>query len=207
MSRLVHFTSDDISNFDRFYRANLVNSVTGYKPVNLVGTYSEDSVANLAIFTSAVHLGADPPLIGLVQRPVGEYSHTYKNISRTQFYTINHVHEAFIENAHLTSAKYPADESEFKACRLTEEKLPAFAAPFVRESMIKLGMKLIREIPITENNTLFLIGEILHLFVMEEALLEDGNVNLEVVNDVCATGLYTYNKVTRIQTFPYAKKK
>ena len=49
------------------------------------------------------------------------------------------------------------------------------------------------------------IGEIKHLFLPQEALQVDGNVDLTIVNDVCTTGLYTYNVVNNLATFPYAK--
>ena len=73
MAELKHFTRNEINDLERFYRANLINSITGYKQANLIGTYSPGGIANLALFTSAVHIGANPPLIGLVQRPIGEF--------------------------------------------------------------------------------------------------------------------------------------
>jgi len=205
MEKVRHFSTADIRNLERFYGANLINSITGYKPTNLIGTYSEGGIPNLALFTSVVHLGADPPLLGMVQRPVGEFSHTYKNIIKNGYYTINHVHEKFIAKAHYTSAKFDIDISEFDECGLTEEVYPEFQAPFVIESKIKMGMKFIREIPIEENNTIFILGKIEHLFVQESAILNDGNVDLNKVYDVCTSGLGTYHKVTKLKTFPYAK--
>ena len=50
---------DDIINLDRFYRINLINSITGIKPANLVGTKNNIS-ENLAIFSSLVHNGSNP---------------------------------------------------------------------------------------------------------------------------------------------------
>jgi flavin reductase (DIM6/NTAB) family NADH-FMN oxidoreductase RutF len=205
MNQLKHLSVNEIQDFERFYRANLINAITGYKPANLIGTYSEDGLANLAVFTSVVHLGANPPLIGFIQRPVGELSHTYKNIISQGYYTINHIHEDFIENAHYTSAKFDGQTSEFEACKLTEEKLEQFNAPFVKESRIKIGMRFVQEIPIELNNTILMIGQIEHVFVDEKIILDDGNLDLSSVRDVCTSGLYTYNKVQKIKTFPYAK--
>ena len=65
--------------------------------------------------------------------------------------------------------------------------------------------KLVKEIPIALNNTILMIGQIEHLFISEQAILNDGSVNLNCVNDVCITGLDTYHKVSNLKTFPYAK--
>ena len=61
--------SKKIAEFSKIYRLNLINSVTGYKPANLIGTKSRGGISNLAIFSSVVHLGSKPPLIGIVTRP------------------------------------------------------------------------------------------------------------------------------------------
>lgn len=205
MQKLKHFSSSEFKNLERFYRANLINSIGGYKPTNLIGTYSETGIANLGLFTSVVHLGANPALLGYIQRPVGEFSHTYKNIKKNNYYTINHVHEPFIEKAHFTSAKFDQNTSEFDSCKLTEEKLFEFKAPFVKECQIKIGMKLVKEIPINLNDTILIIGQIEHLLIRENAILEDGSIDLNSVNDVCTSGLDTYHKVSKLKTFPYAQ--
>ena len=205
MNKVKHLTLSEIRNLERIYLANLINSVSGYKHANLIGTYSEKGIANLALFTSVVHLGANPPLIGHIQRPVGEFSHTYKNLVSNKYYTINHVHGSFIEKAHYTSAKLDETKSEFEACKLTEERLIEFNAPFVKESKIKLGMSFVKEIPIELNNTILIIGQVEHLFVLEEAILEDGNIDLNLAMGVCVSGLQTYHAAVKLNSFPYAK--
>jgi len=205
MNTIKHISAPEIQKMDRFYRANLINSLSGYKPANLIGTYSKNGLANLALFSSVVHLGANPALLGHIQRPVGELSHTYKNIKRNRYYTINHVHESFIENAHFTSAKFADSISEFEAFKLTEEKLLDFNAPFVKESKIKIAMKFVQEIPIELNNTFLMIGLIEHIFIEKDTILKDGSVNLNIVNDVCISGLETYHKVSKIKSLPYAR--
>ena len=63
------WTAGDLASMAGPFRAMLMNSVTGFKPANVVGTTSAAGVPNLAIFSSVVHLGSDPPLVGLVFRP------------------------------------------------------------------------------------------------------------------------------------------
>ncbi len=201
-----HYTSREFGELGKIERANLINSVSGYKSANLIGTISESKQTNLAIFSSVVHIGANPPLLGFIMRPVAEVTrHTYENIKRTGVYTISHVHESFVEKAHYTSAKFNREVSEFAACKLTEEYLANFAAPFVAESRIKIGLKLVEEIPIRLNNTILIIGEIEHLIFPENALLENGNLDLNSVADVCISSLDTYHSIKEFAAFPFAR--
>ena len=52
-----HFSKSQINKMDKIYRLNLVNSCTGYKSANLIGTVSENGIYNVAIFSSITHLG------------------------------------------------------------------------------------------------------------------------------------------------------
>jgi flavin reductase (DIM6/NTAB) family NADH-FMN oxidoreductase RutF len=205
MSKRV-FSKAELAAMDGRFRTNLINSSTGYKPANLIGTKGMHGT-NLAIFSSAVHIGANPPLIGLIFRPVDDSPrHTYENIKSSGAYTINHVHRAFYRNAHFTSARFEQDESEFNGCLLNEEYLEGFPAPFVAESEIKLGVRLMEEIPITSNRTILVVGAIEILVVPDAALTDSGNIELAVVDDICISGLDTYNSVGKLETLPYAKK-
>ncbi|MRS60072.1 flavin reductase family protein [Larkinella terrae] len=204
----MHLTKEAIATTERIRRLNLINSVTGIKPANLIGTISENGESNLAIFSSVVHLGSNPALLGFIVRPDREAGqHTYDNIRKTGFYTINHVQESFIEQAHYTSAKFKRDESEFEKCQFTEEYLPDFIAPFVKESRLKLGMKLRQLIPIELNNTVLVIGEIEHLIVPDEAVDQEGHLDLSRISDVGISGLNSYYKLEKIAQFPYARPK
>jgi flavin reductase (DIM6/NTAB) family NADH-FMN oxidoreductase RutF len=201
-----HFTRENISQLETRKRANLINSISGYKSANLIGTISDSGVSNLAIFSSVVHIGANPPLLGFILRPIDEVPrHTYENIKQNGVYTINHVHESFVEKAHFTSAKFERGESEFEKCKLNEEFIKKFAAPFVKESNVKIGLKFAEEIPINLNKTILIIGEIQHILLIENALLDDKNVDLNTVSDICVSGLDTYHKAEKINTFPYAR--
>ena len=66
------WTGKEIENLDRLYRINLINSITGIKPANLIGTKSIGNHENLAIISSVVHMGSNPPLIGFIMRPSGD---------------------------------------------------------------------------------------------------------------------------------------
>lgn len=183
-----------------------MNAITGIKPANLVGTQNENGQSNLAIFSSVVHLGSNPPLIGMITRPVAEVPrHTYQNILKTGYYTINSVPVNKTENAHYTSAKFEKGESEFESCGFQEEYLANFAAPFVKESAIKIGLKLVEEIPIEINQTLMLIGEVQHLFIKEAFIGEEGYLDLANMEVAGVSGLNSYYRFEKLGEYPYAR--
>lgn len=197
--------SGDIKEMDRIYRLNLINSLSGYKSANLIGTEA-DGLSNLAIFNSVVHLGANPPLLGMIQRPHTVERQTLENIRSSKTYTINHLTESLIERGHYTSANFAREESEFEECMIEKEYLNGFDAPFVRESPVKLGMRLVEEIPIKSNGTILIVGEIEIAEIDERLLTESGQLDLNQGNIVAISGLNRYHKVKEIAKFPYARK-
>ena len=125
---------------DKIFRLNLINSCTGFKSANLLGTKSLNGVSNVAVFSSITHLGSNPPLIGFILRPTTVPRDTYRNIKDTGIFTINHIYSDIIEDAHHTSAKYPDEISEFTKTDLEEEFLGNFAAPFCERRKNTFGL-------------------------------------------------------------------
>ncbi len=202
----MHLTKDDLYQLERRKKLNIINSITGIKPANLIGTVSEENIANLAIFSSIVHLGSNPALLGFIVRPTGEVPrNTYENILANGLFTINHVRESFVKNAHYTSAKFDREVSEFDACGLTDEYLQGFKAPFVKESTIKIGMKYCESIPIERNGTILVIGEVEHIILPDEAVNEKGYIDLEQAETAGISGLNSYYSVEKIASFPYVR--
>lgn len=202
----MHLTLNDFEAMDKIRRLNIINSMTGIKPANLIGSRSGEGVSNLAIFSSVVHLGSNPPLIGMILRPQGEVRrHTAENIAQTGFYTINHVHQNFTREAHYTSAKWENGISEFDQCGFTEEFIEGFDAPFVKESNVKAGLQLEEMIPIKANGTTLVIGKILHLIASDNAFDQNGHLNLEATGSTGISGLNSYYRLTHQAVYPYAR--
>ena len=108
----MHLSKQDILNTSRINRLNLINSITGIKSANLIGTVSKDGHSNLAIFSSVIHLGSNPALIGFITRPDKRVRRdTLNNIRETNYFTINHIHQDFIEQSHKTSGKFKKNVS------------------------------------------------------------------------------------------------
>ncbi|MGH1339584.1 MAG: flavin reductase family protein [Aureispira sp.] len=148
-------TPADLEEMSHLSRINLINSITGYKSASLIGTKSTAGHLNVAIFSSVTHIGSNPPLIGFIVRPTTVTRNTYDNIRETGFYTINHINQNIITDAHHTSAKYPENISEFDKTALNTEFRGDFLAPYVQEAVIKIGLAFREEIPICCSNRLY----------------------------------------------------
>lgn len=186
-------------------RVFFINSLSGFKSANLVGTANDEKQSNLAIVSSVVHLGANPALLGMVMRPHSVPRGTLENIINTGVYTLNHVNTEIYQQAHQTSARYPEDISEFNEVGLNEQWEDRFAAPFVQESHIKLGMKLREKHHLAINGTEFVIGEIVSIEVPDEMVGEDGFISLEKANTVAVSSLDTYHSTQLLGHLSYAK--
>ncbi|MEL6918996.1 MAG: flavin reductase [Bacteroidota bacterium] len=201
----MHYTREDIKKMDKVERLTVVNAVSGIKPANLIGSISDHGHANLAIFSSVVHLGSDPALLGFICRPVGEVPrHTYENIMENGTYTINHIPSSHAQNAHYTSAKFDKETSEFEACGFIAEYVSDFKAPFVKESRLKMGMQFLEALPIQRNGTVLIIGEIQELLIADEAIV-DGDIDLESINSIGISGLNSYYGLKKVERYPYAR--
>jgi flavin reductase (DIM6/NTAB) family NADH-FMN oxidoreductase RutF len=199
-----HLTAADIQAFEKIYRLNLVNGLPGFKPANLVGTAAPDGATNLAIFSSALHLGSDPPLLGMVTRPTTVPRHTYANLKASGCYTLNHVPESLAAPAHYTSANFADDVSEFDECGFTAEYRDGFPAPYVAESSLSIGLRLLEEHAIS-NGTVLLVGAVEHVYLREEGLREDGTLDLVALGTACISGLDGYHAVQPPVRFGYAR--
>ena len=188
------------------YRATFINSIEGFKSINLIGTRSTSGISNLAPFNSIVHIGSNPPLIGFVARPETEEHQTLKNIRETGSYTINHIHQDILHAAHQTSAKYDANTSEFMACGFTEQLTIVCDAPYVFESRLKYSLQLIEIITIDLNNTSLVIGEIQEIEIDDCTIEPDGFVHLEELGSMTCVGVDAYFNVSLKERLAYAKK-
>ena len=191
---------------DRIKRLNVINAITGIKPANLIGTQDSQGRTNLAIFSSLVHLGSNPALLGFITRPSADVPrHTLQNIEATGHYTINHVPTSLTQQAHQTSAKYKRHQSEFDCCGFTAEYVHDFPAPFVAESVIKIAMQLEQTIPIKLNQTQLVIGSIKHIHIPKELINDEGHIDLQAAASTGLSGLNNYYELNQLKVYPYAR--
>ncbi len=197
------FLLHDILQMEKQPRTNLINSLPGIRAANLIGTCNQAGETNLAIFNSVMHIGADPPYMGFIMRPVTVPRGTYQNIKEIGYFTINQVNESIYKQAHQTAARY--DVSEFDATGLTPEFTSTLKAPYVKESKVKIGLRFVEEQHIKVNGTILMIGEIQEIILEDNYLNESNIVQLQQAEAIGVNGLETYYRVEKIAELPYAK--
>jgi flavin reductase (DIM6/NTAB) family NADH-FMN oxidoreductase RutF len=179
--------------------------LSGFKSANLIGTVSSEGKTNLAIFSSVIHVGANPPAIGFLMRPVNVERDTYKNIKETGYFTVNHIHTAIHKQAHQTAARYESDVSEFDECGLTPEYSGQLKVPYVKESKIKIGCRFVEEQELKFNGTVFMVGEIIEVILPDNVVLEDGFIEVQKAGTITISGLDSYHETNQIGRLSYAK--
>ena len=203
----MHYTRDQINDLEKIKKINLINSCSGYKSANLIGTISKEGITNVAVFSSVTHLGSNPLTLGFILRPTTVPRDTYKNILESGVFTINHIFEDIIEDAHHTSAKYEEAISEFDITTLEDEYYNDCIAPFVKGSPVQMEMKFIEEYHIKSNNVIHIIAEIKNLYVKDDILNEDGFLDLAKGKVAAINGLDAYAIANNNTRFSYQRPK
>jgi flavin reductase (DIM6/NTAB) family NADH-FMN oxidoreductase RutF len=193
----------DWEKLDGMFRRNFFNSLTGFKSLCLIGTQNAGGKTNLAPFTQVIHIGANPPLTGILFRPHTVQRDTLENILETKAFTLNQVRPEFVHEAHYSAASW--EISEFEGTGLQEEYLFGFPAPFVKESHIKWACSLQERLDVQSNGTILIVGLVEHVIVPDAYVGADGFIDLEAAETVTASGLDAYHRTQRLSRLSYPK--
>ena len=199
------FNEEQFKDLEDRFRKNLINSLLGARPAVLIGTINGKKQLNLAVFSQVVHVGANPPLCGILFRPDSVDRHTLSNIRETGFFSLNILSSDYADKVHQTSARYQTDVSEFDAVGLEPAFVAGCIAPLVKEAHIKGICALQEEMPVVANGTILVIGSIKWLEIDEACLRSDGSVNHYALNSLAVCGLDDYASLENVARFSYAK--
>lgn len=201
----MQLNQQEIQGLDKEYRRAFINSLAGFRQAVLVGSISAEGKTNLAIFNSLIHLGANPALFGLINRPDTVPRDTLQNIQSTGFYSLNYVSGADYQKAHQTSARYPQGVSEFEQVGFQEQFHAPFMAPFVAGAIVQIAMKFEERIDIQRNGTVMIVGSIQEVRIENSLVEPDGFVNLSAAGILVSQGLDAYFTTSPLGRLPYAK--
>ncbi len=201
----MNFTKNDLQALEKPYLTNLINSLPGYKCLQMVGTANHLGITNLGLFSSIFHVGANPALLGFVFRPDAPAHNTLANIKETGQYTFNNVLPTWFTQAHQTSARFANGVSEFEPCGFDKYYIDGFKAPFVKQASIKIGLEKREIINLAINNTTIVIGEITQILLANQLIESDGYVNHVKAGTVTVAGLDSYFLPENLARLTYAK--
>jgi flavin reductase (DIM6/NTAB) family NADH-FMN oxidoreductase RutF len=200
-----HFNSTTINQWDKFYRTNFINTLSGFKSATLIGTVKPNGQPNLGLFSNVVHVGANPAIIGFINRPTAAAPHTIQNIQTNGVYTMNLMGQQYAQQTHAASTKIDDATDEFAYCNLTPEWQPNITAPFVQQAVVKYALSLLEIIPIKHNNTFLVLGTLTNAFVPQHLIEPDGFISLEKANTITTLGIDGYYTTTKNTRYQYAK--
>ena len=103
----------------------------------------------------------------------------------------------------MTSSKII--ESEFDVFSIDKEYIENFHAPFVKDSPIKMGMR-IENIIDLPNGCKFIIGSIELISIYNLYVDSDGKIDLDQSDIVGISGLNSYYSLSFIDYLPYVGK-
>jgi flavin reductase (DIM6/NTAB) family NADH-FMN oxidoreductase RutF len=198
---MTSFTRDDILSMDKAFRTPFINGLSGFRSAVLVGTVNELGRPNLAVFSSTLHVGANPPLMGLLLRPAAAKQHTRDNIFTSRSFTINAIRSSFLSAAHQAAMRLPADESEFDRCGFTPRYWAGLAAPAVHESPLRIGLSLVEHHEVNCNQTTLIVGAIEQVDIATDLLDPDGHLRPDRADLVCCGDLETYYQPAFLERF------
>lgn len=190
--RLLSYTRQQLMGLPKQQRIMFLNSLSGFKAAWLLGSKSSTGISNLCVVNSVMHVGASPPLMGLLFRPKTSHHQTQPNIEETGVFTVNLIEASYLKEAHQTAATYGPETSEFTTCGFTEQYLEEFEAPFVQEARIKVGLKLEEMHKVKANGTTFLVASVQHVCFPAVAVGGNGSLNPTKIGGVASVGLTDY---------------
>ena len=199
------FDRSQLDDMDKRRRTNLINSLSGYKSANLLGSINAQQQTNLALMSSVFHIGANPPLMGCLLRPHTVPRHSLENIVEMECFTLNSVTKSIYKQAHQTSARYARDQSEFEAVGLTPEYSDVIRAPYVSQSPVQIGLSLVETQILAMNETVLVIGEIKEIRLADNLIADDGHLTLGEAELVTISGLDEYHLPESLGRLPYPK--
>lgn len=199
------FSQQTIADLSQREQVNFVNALSGFKSANLLGTQSTRGINNLALVSSAFHVGANPPLMGMIMRPHTVTRDSLQNIKDTSVFTLNHVNQGILKQAHQCAARYAPEQSEFDSVGLTPQMSNVVAAPFVQQSKVKIALEVAQITLIEQNETEFVLGKIVEVIIENDCVLNDGYIDLEQAGSAVVSGLDSYHITQRVDRFSYPK--
>jgi flavin reductase (DIM6/NTAB) family NADH-FMN oxidoreductase RutF len=170
----------ELSTFaaDKLQHYRLLTSLIAPRPIALVSTVDAAGRGNLAPFSFFMMGGGNP--LSLAFSPLnnrrGDEKQTLRNIEATGEFVVNVVTRAMAERVNQASGDYADDVDEFDVAPFTREPSARVRPSRVAESPAALECRLFQVVRhgAGAQAANYIIGEVVHVRVHDEALRADG---------------------------------
>jgi len=182
------------------------------RPIGLIGTISEDGIANLSPFSYFGLMGHDPLAFAFTcvhdKRRNPPFKDTLANIKQTGECTVQIMSSWFVEAANHTCGNWPPSIDEFELSGLTKLQSLVVKAPRVGEAAVQFECKVleIRDMKAEDGtiNSAMIIVEAVMVHVNKDVYDEtSGTVKGELLDPISRLGGCTYG-LTR-ETFDLSR--
>lgn len=171
---------------------HLLNSLVVPRPIAWVSTLSETGVANVAPHSYFTVMAPNPPTVCFSS---GGIKDTLRNTRFTGDFVVNIVGEELAEQMNLTSADFPAGESEFSAAGLTPIASDLVKSPRMAEAPAAMECRLVQVLEIGKTPNYVVIGEVVRFHVAGR-IWRDGRIDMAALRPVgrLAGSGYSYTR-------------
>jgi flavin reductase (DIM6/NTAB) family NADH-FMN oxidoreductase RutF len=182
----------DPQALDRTAAYHLLNSLVVPRPIAWVSTVSEHGVTNIAPHSYFNILAPDPPTVYFSS---GGVKDSLRNARHTGDFVVNIVGEALAEQMNLTSADFPATESEFRAAGLTPVPSDVVRAPRLAEAPAAMECRLLQVLEFGRAPNYVCVGEVVRIHVAA-SVWRDGRIDMDALRPVgrLAGSGYSYTR-------------
>ncbi len=174
------------------------------RPIAWVSSLHPNGTVNLAPYSFFNALASDPPLVMISFN--GYHAHggekdTLANIKATREFVVNMVPHALKEQMNASTANAPHEVDEFDLAGLETAPAELVKPPRVAAAPIHLECELQQEIelPCTLENSVnrMIIGHVLGVHI-DDAVLNDGLIDLTRINPIARLGYMQYTTVDNV---------
>ena len=176
------------------------------RPIGWISSLSPGGIANLAPFSFFNGVGANPPTVcfSAVNNRDGREKDTVRNIEATGEFVVNLASFGNRIAMNASSEEFPYEQSEFEACGITTAASEVVKPPRVADAKAHFECVLhqivrIGEGPLAAN---LVIGKIVLIHVVDEALDERGAIDATKLDTIGRMGGDAYARTTDIFRMP-----
>lgn len=174
------------------------------RPIAWVSTVNEQGQRNLAPYSFFNIVCYRPPTLLFcpeVRGLDGAVKDTLNNVRATGEFVVNIATEATAEAMVKTATELLPEVDEFEFAGVTSAPSLKVKPPRVAESPVNFECKLSQIVPIGDGKPgagWIVIGEIVHMHIADELMLEDYKINLEALKPIARLSGYGYARTTDI---------
>lgn len=145
------------SNWDQMYRGQFFNSLYGARSVALL--CSQGEVWNAAPVSQIIHVGANPPRVGVLMRPNSAKHQSQSNLFREPWASLHFMPEDHAHRVHQASAAYTDHDSELAILGWDFHPWEDYPAILLKDACLSLCLE-VNEVLALQNGTALYVFDI-----------------------------------------------